>query len=64
MTSNKDFVFGRHAGLDYLKTHNSDQINKVFLQHGVQEDFANQVYAITKKRDWWFRPFLRISWIV
>ena len=48
MTSNKDFVFGRHAGLDYLKTHNSDQINKVFLQHGVQEDFANQVYAITK----------------
>ena len=50
MTSNKDFVFGRHAGLDYLKTHNSDQINKVFLQHGVQEDFANQVYAITKKK--------------
>lgn len=50
MTSNKDFVFGRHAGLDYLKTHNSDQINKVFLQHGVQEDFTNQVYAITKKK--------------
>ena len=50
MTSNKDFVFGRHAGLDYLKTHNSDQLNKVFLQHGVQEDFANQVYAITKKK--------------
>ena len=46
MTSNKDFVFGRHAGLDYLKTQSADKINKVFLQHGVQEEFANQVYKI------------------
>ena len=50
MTSNKDFVFGRHAGLDYLKTQNADKINKVFLQHGIQEDFANQVYALSKKK--------------
>lgn len=51
MTSNnKDFVFGRHAGLDFLKTQNADRINKVFLQHGVQEDFANQVYALAKKK--------------
>lgn len=51
MTSNdKDFVFGRHAGLDFLKTQSADRINKVFLQHGVQEDFANQVYALAKKK--------------
>ena len=50
MTSSKDFVFGRHAGLDYLKTQSADKINKVFLQHGIQEDFANQVYAICKKK--------------
>lgn len=50
MTSNKDFVFGRYAGLDYLKTQNADKINKVFLQHGIQEDFANQVYALAKKK--------------
>lgn len=50
MNSNKDFVFGRHAGIDYLKTHGADRINKVFLQHGVQEDFANQVYSLAKKK--------------
>ena len=51
MTSNdKDFVFGRHAGLDFLKTQSADRTNKVFLQHGVQEDFANQVYALAKKK--------------
>lgn len=51
MTSiDKDFVFGRHAGLDFLKTQDADKINKVFLQHGVQEDFANQVYALAKKK--------------
>lgn len=46
----KDFVFGRHAGLDYLKQHDSDQINKVFLQEGVQADFANQVFALAKRK--------------
>ncbi|GAA3633874.1 23S rRNA (guanosine(2251)-2'-O)-methyltransferase RlmB [Lactobacillus hamsteri] len=51
MTSiNKDFVFGRHAGLDFLKTQDASKINKVFLQHGIQEDFANQVYALAKKK--------------
>ena len=51
MTSNnKDFVFGRHAGIDFLKTQGADRINKVFLQHGVQEDFANQVYSLAKKK--------------
>ncbi|WP_251716723.1 23S rRNA (guanosine(2251)-2'-O)-methyltransferase RlmB [Lactobacillus agrestimuris] len=51
MTSNnKDFVFGRHAGIDFLKTQDAGKINKVFLQHGIQEDFANQVYALAKKK--------------
>ena len=51
MTSNdKDFVFGRHSGLDFLRTQNADRINKVFLQHGIQENFANQVYALAKKK--------------
>lgn len=50
MNSNKDFVFGRHAGIDYLKTQGADRINKVFLQHGVQEDFAGQVYSLAKKK--------------
>lgn len=51
MTSiDKDFVFGRHAGLDFLKTQDASRINKVFLQHGIQEDFANQVYALAKSK--------------
>lgn len=49
-SSNKDFVFGRHAGIDFLKTQSADRINKVFLQHGIQEEFANQVYALAKKK--------------
>ena len=39
-STNKDFVFGRHAGIDFLKTQDSEKINKVFLAEGVQEDFA------------------------
>lgn len=50
MNQDKDFIFGRHAGLDFLKTQNPDKINKVFLQHGIQEDFANQVYALAKAK--------------
>lgn len=49
-SSNRDFVFGRHAGLDFLQTQDAARINKVFLQRGVQADFANQVYALTKKK--------------
>lgn len=49
-SSDKDFVFGRHAGLDFLRTQDASRINKVFLQRGVQTDFANQVYALTKQK--------------
>lgn len=45
-----DFVFGRHAGIDFLKTQSADRINKVFLQTGVANDFAGQVYALAKKK--------------
>ncbi|MDF7681982.1 23S rRNA (guanosine(2251)-2'-O)-methyltransferase RlmB [Lactobacillus sp. ESL0679] len=51
MTSiDKDFVFGRHAGVDFLKTQDADRINKVFLQQGVQDSFANEVYGLAKKK--------------
>lgn len=50
MNQDKDFIFGRHAGIDFLKTQNPDKINKVFLQHGIQEDFANQVYSLAKSK--------------
>lgn len=51
MTSNnKDFVFGRHAGLDFLRTQKAARINKVFLQRGVQAGFANQVYALAREK--------------
>ena len=50
MNSNNDFVFGRHAGLDFLKTQDAEKINKVFLQNGVREDFANQVYQLARKK--------------
>lgn len=49
-SSNKDFVFGRHAGLDFLRTQKAGRINKIFLQRGVQAGFANQVYALAKKK--------------
>ena len=49
-SSDKDFVFGRHAGLDYLKTHDADHINKIFLQQGIKENFANQVYTLAKQK--------------
>ena len=50
MTSNKDFVFGRHAGLDCLETQPSDKINKVMLQTGVQEEVAQKVLQLAKKK--------------
>ena len=50
MSSNSDFVFGRHAGLDFLKTQDPEKINKVFLQKGVREDIANQVYQLARKK--------------
>ena len=49
-SSDKDFVFGRHAGLDYLKTQDADYINKIFLQQGIKENFANQVFALAKQK--------------
>ncbi|WEV41048.1 23S rRNA (guanosine(2251)-2'-O)-methyltransferase RlmB [Lactobacillus sp. ESL0681] len=51
MTSNEqDFVFGKHAGLDFLKTQSAQRINKVFLQEGVQESFANEVFSLAKPK--------------
>lgn len=51
MTSvNSDFVFGRHAGIDFLKTQDAGRINKIFLQQGVQADFASQVVYLAKKK--------------
>ncbi|CCI85208.1 RNA methyltransferase [Lactobacillus pasteurii DSM 23907 = CRBIP 24.76] len=51
MTSvNSDFVFGRHAGIDFLKTQDVGRINKIFLQQGVQADFASQVVYLAKKK--------------
>lgn len=52
MSSNNDeFVYGRHAGIDFLKTQDANLINKVFLQNGVQEEFANQVYQLARKKN-------------
>lgn len=50
ISNNSEFVFGRHASLDFLKTQSAQKINKVFLQNGVQESFANQIYALTQKK--------------
>lgn len=50
MTSNKDFVFGRHAGLDCLAMEPADKINKVMLQTGVQEEFAQKVLQLARKK--------------
>lgn len=49
-SNNKDFVFGRHAAIDFLKTQDSEKINKIFLQDGVQEEFASEVYGLAKKK--------------
>lgn len=49
-SSDKDFVFGRHAGLDYLKIQDADHINKIFLQQGIKENFANQVFTLAKQK--------------
>ena len=49
-STNNDFVFGRHAGIDFLKTQDSEKINKAFLAEGVQEDFAREVYRYAKKK--------------
>lgn len=46
-----DFVYGRHAGIDFLKTQEAEKINKVFLAEGVQEDFANEVYRYAKPKN-------------
>lgn len=51
MTSNSDFVYGRHASIDFLKTQDASKINKVFLQNNIQESFAKQVYDLTRKKN-------------
>lgn len=48
-SNNVDFVFGRHAGLDFLRTQDASLINKIFLQNGVQASIADQVYQLAKK---------------
>lgn len=51
MNSNeKDFVFGKHAGLDFLKMQNADRINKIFLQENLQASLTNEVYTLAKKK--------------
>src|SRR5699024_4274468 len=50
-TNNDEFVYRRHTGIDYLMTHDANLINKVFLQNGVQEEFANQVYQLARKKN-------------
>ncbi len=49
-SNNVDFVFGRHAGLDFLRTQDASLINKIFLQNGVQASIADQVYQLAKKK--------------
>ncbi|APT18116.1 RNA methyltransferase, TrmH family, group 3 [Amylolactobacillus amylotrophicus DSM 20534] len=49
-STNPDFVFGRHAAVDYLKEMDQTTINKVFLQSGVQEDFAKEVFGLAKAK--------------
>lgn len=50
ISNSKDFVFGRHAGLDFLRTQSATRINKVFLQTNIQAEFAQQVYALARKK--------------
>ena len=47
-SSDKDFVFGRHAGLDYLKTQDADHINKIFLQQGIKrsEEHTSELQSL------------------
>lgn len=49
-SSKSDFVFGKHAGIDFLKTQDTERINKVFLQQGVQENFANEVFELARNK--------------
>ena len=49
-SSDSDFVFGRHAGIDFLKTQDAGKINKVFLQQGVQESFADEVFGLAREK--------------
>ena len=49
-STNPDFVFGRHAAVDYLKEMDKTTINKVFLQTGVQEEFAKEVFGLAKAK--------------
>ncbi len=46
-----DFIFGRHAGLDFLKTQPAKRINKVFLQSGVQESLAKPVREMAHQKN-------------
>lgn len=45
-----DFVFGRHAAVDYLKEMDANSINKIFIQKGVQEEFAKEVFKLAKQK--------------
>ncbi|KLD58478.1 hypothetical protein WP50_25890 [Lactiplantibacillus plantarum] len=44
-----DFVIGRHPAMAAIKS--DQQINKVFIQSGLQADVLNDIAKIAKKRN-------------
>ena len=46
---NGDFVIGRHPAMAAIKS--EQQINKVFIQSGLQADVLNDIAKIAKKRN-------------
>ena len=45
-----DFVIGKHASLETLKTSDAKKINKIFLQDGLKADFVHDVVKLAKEK--------------
>lgn len=49
-SNNSDFVYGRHAAIDFLTEQDANSINKIFLQKGVQPEFSRSVFNLAKQK--------------
>ncbi|KRN04240.1 23S rRNA (guanosine(2251)-2'-O)-methyltransferase RlmB [Holzapfeliella floricola] len=45
----QEFVYGKHAAVDYLKNNEGSRVNKIFLQNGVSADFEKEIKGLAKK---------------
>lgn len=56
-----EFVYGHYASVESLK--GTQEINKVWLQTGLQDKIRNEITQLAKKGVWLFSKRLNPNWM-